>query len=176
MTAHQAGNPVIPLAAHGGAENTNAQEKIAERREAYPFSTQIVLRWSDFDMMGHVNNVQYMRFFECVVVEFFRTHDVFPPASTVTAFAAENMCRFVKPLNYPLHAVEVRMRVERIGKSSVRFGFALFRRDEEAPSALGYWVHVFIDRESFRSAPMPEQSREMFQKYFVEGVWTPPGV
>ena len=75
MTAHQAGNPVIPLAAHGGAENTNAQEKIAERREAYPFSTQIVLRWSDFDMMGHVNNVQYMRFFECVVVEFFRTHD-----------------------------------------------------------------------------------------------------
>ena len=74
------------------------------------------------------------------------------------------MCRFVKPLNYPLHAVEVRMRVERIGKSSVRFGFALFRRDEEAPSALGYWVHVFIDRESFRSAPMPEQSREMFQR------------
>jgi acyl-CoA thioester hydrolase len=146
-----------------------------ERRAAYGFLTSVPLRWSDFDMMGHVNNVQFMRFFECAVVDFFRRHDVFPPASTVTAFAAENMCRFLKPLNYPLAAVDCGMRVERLSRSCVRFGFALFRKEEEAPSCVGYWVHVFIDRTSMRPVPMPDQSRAVFEKYLNPGAWTAPG-
>lgn len=147
----------------------------AERRSAYGFQTVVPLRWSDFDMMGHVNNVQFMRLFECAVVDFFRHHDVFPSASTVTAFAAENMCRFLRPLNYPLVAVDCGMRVERLSKSSVRFGFALFRKEEETPAAVGYWVHVFIDRKTMRSAPMPDQSRRVFETYLVPGAWTMPG-
>jgi len=146
-----------------------------ERRADYGFHTEIPLRWNDFDMMGHVNNVQFMRFFELAVVDFFRSHDVFPPASAVTAFAAENMCRFLKPLNYPLYVVDCGMRVERMGGSSVRFGFALFRKEEEAPSAVGYWVHVFIDRESLHAAPMPQQARDVFARYLNAGAWTMPG-
>ena len=146
-----------------------------ERREAYTFHTVVPLRWSDFDMMGHVNNVQFMRFLEIAVVDFFRLNDVFPASSEVTAFAAENMCRFLKPLNYPLHTIDCGMRVERLSRSSVRFGFALFRKDEEAPTAVGYWIHVFIDRKSLRAVPMPDQSRQVFENYLVVGSWTMPG-
>lgn len=173
----------MPLAAGSGAStggdgwNASASPFSAagERRADYGFQTVIPLRWSDFDMMGHVNNVQFMRFFEIAVVDFFRSHDVFPPSSPVTAFAAENMCRFLKPLNYPLHSVDCGMRVERLGGSSVRFGFALFRKEEEAPSAVGYWVHVFIDRQTLRTAPMPQQSRDVFARYLNPGAWTMPG-
>lgn len=167
----------VNVAAIGGGWNSSGSPFAVdhERRDAYTFHTDIALRWSDFDMMGHVNNVQYMRFLECCVVEFFRTHDVFPPSSPVTAFAAENMCRFVRPLNYPLHTIACGMRVERLGTSSVRFGFGLFRPHEDVPAAVGYWAHVFIDRQTQRAAPMPDQSRAVFQKYLVTGAWTMPG-
>ncbi|MGE4527851.1 MAG: acyl-CoA thioesterase [Rhodospirillaceae bacterium] len=173
----------VPLAAGSsapaGGDRWNAAASpfsaAGERRADYGFHTAIPLRWSDFDMMGHVNNVQYMRFFESAVVEFFRSHDVFSRASSVTVFAAENMCRFLKPLNYPLYSVECGMRVERLGGSSVRFGFALFRKEEEAPSAVGYWVQVFIDRQTLRTAPMPQQARDVFTRYVNPSAWTMSG-
>ena len=146
-----------------------------ERREAYSFLTKVPLRWSDFDMMGHVNNVQYMRCFEVVAIDFFNACDVFPQGGSVTIFAAENLCRFLKPLNYPLRAVDGGLRVEHMGKSSLRFGFALFRQGDSEPSAVGYWVQVFIDRATHRSTPMPDKSRAALARYLMPGKWTFPG-
>ncbi len=41
-----------------------------ERRGDYPFLITAPTRWSDSDMLGHVNNVVYNRYLEAVVVRF----------------------------------------------------------------------------------------------------------
>jgi acyl-CoA thioester hydrolase len=135
----------------------------APSRAAFPYFVTIPTRWSDNDMFGHLNNVEYYRFFEVVVIAFFMERagiDMFND-QTVT-FAAETMCRFRKPLSFP-EVVEGAMRVEHLGTSSVRYGLALFRKGEDEPAADGHWVHVFVDRQTQKPVPIPAHVRAAFE-------------
>ena len=51
------------------------------------------------------------------------------------------------------------MRVDKLGNSSVRYGLALFGESGDA-KALGFVVHVFVDRESGRPVSIPAPLRE----------------
>jgi hypothetical protein len=54
-----------------------------------------------------------------------------------------------------------RVRVERIGTSSVCHGVRLFRGDEDRASAAGYFVHV--DRRTRRPRALPEPLRRVLE-------------
>ena len=41
-----------------------------QTRKDFPYLIEIPTRWSDNDMLGHVNNVLYYRYFEAIVVRF----------------------------------------------------------------------------------------------------------
>lgn len=45
---------------------------------------------------------------------------------------------------------ELALRVNELGKSSVRYEVALFERGVEKVKAVGEFVHVFVDRETGR--------------------------
>ena len=129
------------------------------RRAEFRFTTEIQTRWSDNDMFGHLNNVTYNRFFEAVVVAFFR--DRVPldlMRDPVIPYAAEIMCRFGKALAFP----EIVDGALRVGNTSVRYVLALFRKGDDDASAFGYWVHVFVDRGTERPSPIPEPIRKAF--------------
>ncbi len=135
------------------------------RRGDFRFFTELQTRWSDNDMFGHLNNVTYYRFFEAVVVDFFLREmrvDLFK--GDTVPFAAESTCRFRKALSWP-QAVEGAFRVEHMGTSSVRYGLALFAKGEEEAAADGHWVHVFVDRETQRPVPIPDEVRATFARF-----------
>ncbi|HLN25388.1 MAG TPA: thioesterase family protein [Patescibacteria group bacterium] len=135
---------------------------VPPRRDDFRYTTEIQTRWSDNDMFGHLNNVTYNRFFEAVVVAFFRDHVPLDlEHDPVIPYAAEIMCRFGKALSFP-ETVEGALRVERVGNSSVRYALALFRKGDDEASAFGHWVHVFVGRADERPAPIPEPIREAF--------------
>ncbi len=134
-----------------------------ETRDQYRFFTRIPTRWSDNDMLGHINNVIYYRFFEVVVVDYimnqanidFKTDPVIP-------FAAESLCRFRKPISFP-DVVEGALRIDKLGNTSVRYGIALFVAGEVEAVAHGHWVHVFVDRENQRPVAIPAHTRAAFE-------------
>ncbi|MBF0307230.1 MAG: acyl-CoA thioesterase [Alphaproteobacteria bacterium] len=133
------------------------------RREEYGFIVEIPTRWSDNDMFGHINNVQYYRFFEVVVVRFLAERakiDIM--TAPVIPYAAESLCRFRRQASFP-DVIEGALKVEHLGNSSVRWGLALFRRGDADAVADGHWVHVFVDRESGRPLPIPGPLRETFE-------------
>ncbi|MCA1906845.1 MAG: acyl-CoA thioesterase [Magnetospirillum sp.] len=137
----------------------------APRRQDFPFVTTIQTRWSDNDMFGHINNVEYYRFFELVVVEFLRG----PCAMDImngdaVAFAAESQCRFRRPLSWP-EPVCGGLRIEHVGNSSVRYGLALFDGDTDEAAADGHWTHVFVERATQRPTPIPAFIRDAFLKH-----------
>ena len=40
-----------------------AQGSSLSRREDYALHVRVVTRWSDYDMLGHLNNVEYYRYY-----------------------------------------------------------------------------------------------------------------
>lgn len=116
-------------------------------------------------MFGHLNNVVYQRFFEHIVVKFLSGPcglDLM--ASPVITFAAESACRFLKPLSYPAPVI-AGIRIDHMGRTSARYGLALFEAGQDEAAAEGHWVHVFVDRESGRPVPIPEPVRAVFEAH-----------
>jgi acyl-CoA thioester hydrolase len=136
-----------------------------QTRKDFPFLIQIPTRWSDNDMLGHVNNVVYYRYFEAVVVRFqMQEAGVDWINDAVSPQSVETMCRFHRPLSFP-ETVDAGLRVERIGNSSVTFAIALFGEKQETPAATGYFVHVFVNSKSLKSEPIPASMRDVFEKF-----------
>ena len=113
----------------------------------------------DNDTYGHVNNVQYYSFFDTVINEYLiRVGGLDPAASRVIGYAVETHCEFHAPLSFP-DVVDAGLRVVKIGRSSVRYEVGLFPAGGGAPAATGYFVHVFVDRVTQRSAEIPPSLR-----------------
>ncbi len=147
---------------------TRSPEMAAPTRAAFPYHLPIQIRWGDFDMFAHLNNVTYYRYFETILVTFLRDkagldwleHPVAP-------FVAENSCRFLKPVDQGAAApfggsILGTLRVDHMGTKSVRYGLGLFMEGDGTPVALGQWVHVFVERRGGRSAAIPEAIRACF--------------
>jgi len=135
------------------------------KRDDYPYRLAIPTRWMDNDMLGHVNNVVFYRYFEAIVVDFLTKEAKLDWLEDPhTCYAVESMCRFWKPLSYP-ETVEARLRIGHIGTSSVRYEVALFSEGNPGPAATGHFVHVFVDRRTERSLPIPAPIKQVFENF-----------
>ena len=137
-------------------------------RDDYRHFLSIPTRWKDNDVYGHVNNVEYYSYFDTVINTFLiRAGGLDIHAGAVIGLCAESHCRFLGEIAFP-GSVDAGLRVEKLGNSSVRYGIGLFRAGEAAPAAKGWFVHVFVDRASRRSTPIPERIRSVLERLVVE--------
>lgn len=138
----------------------------------YPYTTTITTRWHDNDVYGHVNNVVYYTYFDTVVNNFLIGHaglDIH--AGSVIGLVVESMCQYHRPLSFP-GQIQASLRVGKIGKSSVRYEIALFAIDRESPAAEGHFVHVYVDRGTRRSVPIPSSMRAALEQLQTGSVST----
>jgi acyl-CoA thioester hydrolase len=136
-------------------------------RADYRHFLSIPTRWKDNDVYGHVNNVEYYSYFDTVINTWLITEgglDIHRGAAI--GLCAESHCRFLREIAFP-GSVDAGLRVEKLGNSSVRYGIGLFRAGEDEPAAEGWFVHVFVDRDSRRSTPVSERIRAALQPLLV---------
>ena len=135
-----------------------------ETRENYYWFTQISTRWSDNDVYGHVNNVVYYSYFDTAVNEFL-IHEggLNIRESDVIAYVVNSTCNYHSAVSYP-EKIDVGIRVEHSGNSSVRYGISVFRAGENIPSASGSFVHVFVNRLTGKPVPIPQNTRDTFRQ------------
>ena len=57
----------------------------------------------------------------------------------------------------------VGLAVTRLGRSSVTYRLGVFRSAEQVQpiTALGHWVHVYVDRTSRKPVPIPDPIRSL---------------
>src|SRR3546814_12646296 len=79
-------------------------------------------------------------------------------SSDLIGLCAESHCKFVDSLAFP-DAVDAGLRVAHLGRSSVRYEIGLFGENKDAPAAEGWFVHVFVDRETRRPVALDEIGR-----------------
>jgi acyl-CoA thioester hydrolase len=136
---------------------------VIETREAYAHLSTIDTRWMDNDAYGHVNNVVYYSFFDTAVNRWLIERGLLDVASSpAIGLVVETQCRYLAPITFP-DRVTAGIRVARIGRSSVRYEIGLFRNDELSASAVGYFVHVYVDRASRTSVSVPDAIRRALE-------------
>jgi acyl-CoA thioester hydrolase len=134
-------------------------EDAVPRRADYRHFLRIPTRWMDNDVYGHVNNVVYYSYFDTVINRYLIAEgglDI--AAGPVIGLCVESTCRYLAPVAFPAD-LDAGLRVGKVGRSSVRYEIGLFADGAEGPSAFGHFVHVFVDRATRRSVPLPDPLR-----------------
>jgi acyl-CoA thioester hydrolase len=138
-------------------------------REEYPHALVIPTRWKDNDVYGHVNNVEYYSYFDTVINEYLISQgglDIH--AGGVIGVCAESHCEYHGPISFP-ESIDACLRIGKLGRSSARYEIGLFRQGEDDPVAVGWFVHVFVDRDNRRPVEIPEPLRGALARLVVSG-------
>lgn len=135
--------------------NTPARPQ-PQPRSAYPVFRTIGTRWMDNDVYGHVNNVVYYSWFDTAVNGYLIEQGVLDiHRGSVIGLVIETQCNYFDSLAFP-DTVHAGLRVSHLGRSSVRYEVGLFGSAGETTAAAGHFVHVYVDRETRRPVPLPD--------------------
>lgn len=131
--------------------------------DRYTYHLPIPTRWADNDVYGHVNNAVYYFYFDTVVNTFLIEKSLLEIGLSQTiGLVVETGCQYFAPISFP-DIVTAGLRVAKLGNSSVRYEIGLFRNDETQASAQGYFVHVYVDDEKRRPAPLSTDMRAILE-------------
>jgi acyl-CoA thioester hydrolase len=113
-------------------------------------------RWSDDDTYGHVNNVVHYSMFDTAVNGWLiEASGVDIRALPAIGLVVETSCRYFAELRFP-DVVTAGIALEKLGTTSVVYRLALFGADE-SPAAVGRFVHVYVDRATHETTPIPAE-------------------
>lgn len=128
----------------------------------FAWHLDIPTRWGDHDAYGHVNNAVHYSVFETTIMRWLEIeHGLDTASGPVRCFTVENGCRYLAPVKHPV-TMRCGLRVGRLGSSSVRYELGIFCNDVCA--ATGFVIDVFVDAESERPTPIPDNYRGVLNK------------
>jgi acyl-CoA thioester hydrolase len=142
----------------------------------FPVLWPVGTRWADNDMFGHLNNAVYYQLFDTAIDAWINTSTGVDPITTPSlGIVAESGCRYFSELHFPQSLV-VGLAVTRLGRSSVTYRLGVFRAAHGEPetektqliTALGHWVHVYVDRTSRKPVPIPDAIRSLLSTACVD--------
>jgi acyl-CoA thioester hydrolase len=142
--------------------------KIDVTRDDYKVFYPITTRWMDNDIYGHVNNVTYYSYFDTAANTFLINHcglDIH--GGELVGFVVSSGCEYLAPIAFP-DKINVGIRVDRLGNSSVQYGIGIFKEGSEQVCAFGHFVHVFVDRSSNKPVPIAGKMRKALQAISAE--------
>ncbi len=136
----------------------------------FPVLWPVGTRWADNDMFGHLNNAVYYQLFDTAINAWINTSTGLDPITApALGIVAESGCRYFSELHFPENLV-IGVAVTRLGRSSVTYRLGVFRPQEgraQPVTALGHWVHVYVDRESRKPVPIPDDVRALLSTAYV---------
>jgi acyl-CoA thioester hydrolase len=127
-------------------------------RADFSFFHTLRVRWAEVDRQNVVFNAHYFLYFDVANTEYWRAIGIDYPDGYVEKygsdiFAVKATAEYHAPATYD-DLLDVGCRVARIGRSSLRFVFGIFRGDERITS--GEVVYVNADVTSRKSAAWPD--------------------
>lgn len=137
---------------------------VVPAREDYRAFYPLTTRWADNDIYGHVNNVTYYAYFDSAANRYLIEEGGLDISdSSVVGYVVSSGCEYHAPVAYP-DDLEAGLRVDRMGNSSVRYGIAIFKKGEPRAVAHGYFVHVFVERETDSAVAIPGGLRQALER------------
>ena len=122
-------------------------------------------------MYHHMNNSVYYFLFDSVVNTYLIKHCSLQPAtSSLIGLVVHSHCDYFAPVGFP-DLVDVGLRVNKLGKSSVTYEIGVFERGRDGVCAVGEFVHVFVDAQSRKPKAdgMGSVMKDGLEKLLVQG-------
>ena len=119
----------------------------------------VTTRWMDNDVYGHLNNVVHYSCFDTAVNRMLIDAGVLDiQGGSVIGLVVHTQCHYFDAVAFP-QSVQVGLRVEHLGRSSVRYALGLFADDSPLSAALGHFTHAYVDRDTRRPVELPPALR-----------------
>ncbi|MGR3801838.1 acyl-CoA thioesterase [Marinibacterium profundimaris] len=137
-------------------------------RADYASFTRLQTRWMDNDVYGHMNNVVHYSLFDTVVNGWLIEQGLLDPRGSHSyGLVVETGCRYHAELAFP-GWVDAGMRVAKLGTSSVRYEIGLFGEGEDLAAAEGFFIHVYVARDSHRPVPIDPDRRATLATLMID--------
>jgi acyl-CoA thioester hydrolase len=136
-------------------------------RTRFPVKTDILVRFADVDVMGHVNNAVYLSYFEQARVVFFKKLNKldlrFMDAKSVFGFiVAEIGIKFLAP-TFLDQTLTVGIRVAEYRTKAFRFEYEIWDKKTKTVVATGFSVQVMFNYKTHKSFPLPASLKRKMQ-------------
>ena len=136
------------------------------RRRQFRFFERLRVRWAEIDAQQIVFNGHYLTYFDTAVGGYWRALAL-PYAATMAQLGGDLFVRkatleYLDSARYD-ELLDVGVRCERIGNSSLTLHCAVFRGEDCLVH--GELVYVFADPAARVSRPLPQALRELLQGY-----------
>jgi len=124
----------------------------------FHFKTPIQLRYSDFDMLGHLNSAQYVTLIELGRLQYFQKIDwnLKDISNVVASFKIDYLQQVV-----PHNEVEVHVRVASLGNKSFKMEYLMASPDGTIIYAKAESTQVCILKKDNSSTPIPAPIKEI---------------
>jgi acyl-CoA thioester hydrolase len=139
---------------------------VVERRPPFRYAAYTRVGFSDTDAQGIVYYGRYLPYFDLARTEYHRH------LGRIDLDGAEFVMRactieYFAPARFD-DLIEVFVRVEKIGRTSVTYEFAAYRVEDDALMVTAKQTLVLVDLEERRPVEVPEAFRELIERF--EGV------
>ena len=141
---------------------------ILKGKKIMAFFSQLKIRFGDIDRAGIVYYPRFMHYFHVALEEFFgselgieyhdmvETHRIGLPTVHVQT-------DFSRPFSYGDN-IEVEVSVLKVGRSSITFGYRVFKQGETEPRIVGHNVTVCLDMDTFKKVEIPDWFRPQLER------------
>ena len=133
-------------------------------RAHFPHFQAVTTRWMDNDVYGHLNNVVHYSLFDTAVNRMLIDAGVLGiKGGSVIGLVVHTQCHYFDSIAFP-QTVLVGLRVEHLGRSSVRYALGLFADDAPLSAALGQFTHAYVDRATRLPVDLPQALRTALER------------
>lgn len=137
--------------------DSNAKELIKE----YPVIITFPLVWGEMDTFKHINNVNYIRYFESSRIKYFEELDYFTLISekNIGPILASISCKYKAPLKYP-DIIHVGSKIYKMSNDRFWMKYAIVSDSLYKITTEGDSVLVSYDYNNNKKIDLPDQLKE----------------
>ena len=132
------------------------------------FRSKLKVRFGDIDRAGIVYYPRFMHYFHVALEEFFAEvlgveyHTVIDE-HRIGLPTVHLETDFSRPFSYGDN-IEVEVKVLKIGRTSISFGYRVFKAGEAEPRIVGHNVTVCLDMDSFQKMDIPNWFKQLLEQ------------
>ncbi|WP_164216874.1 thioesterase family protein [Virgibacillus sp. YIM 98842] len=132
-------------------------EDFQKWRSEFQYSIPVYIRFSETDMIGHMNNVSPFIYFEEARIKFLQSLGVFTGNvyEEGVPVVADLQCNYLKQ-SYFGETIDMYVKANNVGTTSIDFHYMAVN-DKNEITLTGRGRLVFVDQESGKPVPLKEE-------------------
>ena len=148
----------------------------AKGEKAMTFRSKLKIRFGDIDRAGIVYYPRFMHYFHVALEEFFADelgieYHALVDEHRIGLPTVHLQSEFSRPFSYG-DDIEVEVVVLKVGRSSIVFGYRVFKQGESDPRITGCNVTVCLAMDTFKKMEIPAWFRQVLEQQLkINGAW-----